>query len=293
MFWLPEGIGEVEVGHVEHEEVVQIAHNADQLKGVKKADLQVRPRRRVHAGHGRLPLDQHRQGREDQGRRRHGRAARRHRRRRAGPQRGRQEVRRPDRRRHLRHRQEGRQGTQGVPVSGRRQPGAASRRYGIQVVVAPDRVHAGHHARAPRHGQPRQQAGRPQERRAQPRGVQRRRLRGPDAGLRVPRRLPRDGVGVQARTRTHRRCSTWRSKTHQKPLVGGRPSRERRPAARVPGPILGQTSRLMAPATTRTCLVLPGGPYSKDFRAGRGGPVPRTRGGRPSERRPCGRRGDE
>ncbi|HOT23599.1 MAG TPA: saccharopine dehydrogenase C-terminal domain-containing protein [Thermoleophilia bacterium] len=36
-FWLPEGIGEVEVGHVEHEEVVQIAHNADRLKGVKKA----------------------------------------------------------------------------------------------------------------------------------------------------------------------------------------------------------------------------------------------------------------
>jgi len=36
-FWLPEGIGEVEVGHVEHEEVVQIGHNADRLKGVKKA----------------------------------------------------------------------------------------------------------------------------------------------------------------------------------------------------------------------------------------------------------------
>jgi saccharopine dehydrogenase (NAD+, L-lysine forming) len=36
-FWLPEGIGEVEVGHVEHEEVIQIAHNAARLKGVKKA----------------------------------------------------------------------------------------------------------------------------------------------------------------------------------------------------------------------------------------------------------------
>ena len=36
-FRLPEGIGEVEVGHVEHEEVIQIAHNADRLKGVKKA----------------------------------------------------------------------------------------------------------------------------------------------------------------------------------------------------------------------------------------------------------------
>ena len=39
MFWLPEGIGEVEVGHVEHEEVVQIGHNADTLKGVKKAEF--------------------------------------------------------------------------------------------------------------------------------------------------------------------------------------------------------------------------------------------------------------
>jgi len=36
-FWLPAGIGEVEVGHVEHEEVIQIARNADRLKGVKKA----------------------------------------------------------------------------------------------------------------------------------------------------------------------------------------------------------------------------------------------------------------
>ena len=36
-FWLPEGIGTVEVGHVEHEEVLQIAHNADKLKGVKRA----------------------------------------------------------------------------------------------------------------------------------------------------------------------------------------------------------------------------------------------------------------
>ena len=32
-----QGIGEVEVGHVEHEEVVQIDHDADRLKGVKKA----------------------------------------------------------------------------------------------------------------------------------------------------------------------------------------------------------------------------------------------------------------
>ncbi len=36
-FWLPEGIGTVEVGHVEHEEVLQIAHNAHLLKGVKRA----------------------------------------------------------------------------------------------------------------------------------------------------------------------------------------------------------------------------------------------------------------
>ncbi len=38
-FWLPEGIGEVEVGHVEHEEVVQIGRYADKLKGVKKAEF--------------------------------------------------------------------------------------------------------------------------------------------------------------------------------------------------------------------------------------------------------------
>lgn len=36
-FWLPEGIGDVEVGHVEHEEVIQIGRNAHRLKGVKKA----------------------------------------------------------------------------------------------------------------------------------------------------------------------------------------------------------------------------------------------------------------
>jgi saccharopine dehydrogenase-like NADP-dependent oxidoreductase len=36
-FWLPGGIGEVEVGHVEHEEVIQIGRHADKLKGVKKA----------------------------------------------------------------------------------------------------------------------------------------------------------------------------------------------------------------------------------------------------------------
>ncbi len=38
-FYLPEGIGEVEVGHVEHEEVLQIGRNADRLKGVKKAEF--------------------------------------------------------------------------------------------------------------------------------------------------------------------------------------------------------------------------------------------------------------
>jgi saccharopine dehydrogenase-like NADP-dependent oxidoreductase len=36
-FWLPGGIGQVEVGHVEHEEVVQIARNAGRLKGVRRA----------------------------------------------------------------------------------------------------------------------------------------------------------------------------------------------------------------------------------------------------------------
>lgn len=35
-FWLPEGIGTVEVAHVEHEEVIQIARNRHLFKGVKK-----------------------------------------------------------------------------------------------------------------------------------------------------------------------------------------------------------------------------------------------------------------
>jgi len=36
-FWLPEGIGEVEVGHVEHEEVIALGRNAHLLKGNRKA----------------------------------------------------------------------------------------------------------------------------------------------------------------------------------------------------------------------------------------------------------------
>ena len=36
-FWLPEGIGTVEVAHVEHEEVICIGRSAHLLKGVKKA----------------------------------------------------------------------------------------------------------------------------------------------------------------------------------------------------------------------------------------------------------------
>ena len=36
-FWLPEGIGAVEVAHVEHEEVISIGRSAAHLKGVKKA----------------------------------------------------------------------------------------------------------------------------------------------------------------------------------------------------------------------------------------------------------------
>ena len=36
-FWLPEGIGTVEVAHVEHEEVINIGRTAGLLKGVKKA----------------------------------------------------------------------------------------------------------------------------------------------------------------------------------------------------------------------------------------------------------------
>lgn len=38
-FWLPEGIGEVEVGHVEHEEVIAIGRSAHLLKGVRKASF--------------------------------------------------------------------------------------------------------------------------------------------------------------------------------------------------------------------------------------------------------------
>jgi saccharopine dehydrogenase (NAD+, L-lysine-forming) len=36
-FWLPEGIGMVEVAHVEHEEVISIGRSASLLKGVKRA----------------------------------------------------------------------------------------------------------------------------------------------------------------------------------------------------------------------------------------------------------------
>ena len=36
-FWLPEGIGTVEVAHVEHEEVISIGRSASLLKGVKRA----------------------------------------------------------------------------------------------------------------------------------------------------------------------------------------------------------------------------------------------------------------
>jgi saccharopine dehydrogenase (NAD+, L-lysine-forming) len=36
-FFLPEGIGEVEIAHVEHEEVIQLGRNAKHLKGNKKA----------------------------------------------------------------------------------------------------------------------------------------------------------------------------------------------------------------------------------------------------------------
>jgi saccharopine dehydrogenase-like NADP-dependent oxidoreductase len=37
MFFLPEGIGDVEIAHVEHEEVIQLGRNAGLLKGNKKA----------------------------------------------------------------------------------------------------------------------------------------------------------------------------------------------------------------------------------------------------------------
>ena len=67
-FFLPEGIGEVEVAHVEHEEVIHLGRNAAPAQGQQEGDLQVRPRRRVHAGHGHLPVGEHRQEGADQGR---------------------------------------------------------------------------------------------------------------------------------------------------------------------------------------------------------------------------------
>ena len=143
-FWLPEGIGEVEVGHVEHEEVIQIGRNADRLKGVKKATFKYALGDEFMQAMEIFKSVNIDKKEQDQGRRRRGRAARRDRRRRPRPERDRQEVRRPDGRRHLGDGQEGRHGARGLPLPGRRQPGvrAEVRHPGRR---RPDRLHAGHH----------------------------------------------------------------------------------------------------------------------------------------------------
>ena len=229
-FWLPEGIGEVEVGHVEHEEVIQIAHNADRLKGVKKAtfkyalgdefmqamevfrsvnidkkdkikvgDVMVAPRDVVAAA----APDPNEIGKKYVG-----------------------------------------QTAAGTYVTGKKDGKERKvylyqvadnqecvEKYGTQVVVAQTAFTPGHHPGAARQRQPRQQAGRPQERRAQPRGLQRRRLRRPHARLRVPRRPSRDGVRVQARQGPPGAARPGEVKP---PRAARRPGR--RPAMKAPGP---------------------------------------------------------
>ena len=167
MFFLPEGIGEVEIAHVEHEEVINLGRSAAPAQGQQEGHLQVRARRRVHGGHGHLQVDQHRQEEAHQGEGRRGGAARRHRRRRPRPQRDRQEVRGPDGRRHLGARQEGRHGPRDVPVPDRRQPGVRAA------------------STAPRSSSPR-----PPSRRSSPSSCW------PPASCRATRATPRRGVHV-------------------------------------------------------------------------------------------------
>ena len=197
-FWLPEGIGEVEVGHVEHEEVIQIARNADRLKGVKKAtfkyalgdefiqamevfrSVNIDKKEKIKVGNVEVsPRDMVAAAAPDPneiGKLYVGKTA-------AGT--------------YVVGKKDGMR-AQGVPLSGRRQRGMRPevRHSGRRRA---DRLHAGHHARAARQGELGQQARRPEGRRTQPRGLRRRRLRRADAGLRVPGRHARDGVRVQAR----------------------------------------------------------------------------------------------
>ena len=61
----------------------------------------------------------------------------------------------------------------------------------------------------------------------------------------------------------------------EKPLVGGRPPRERRPAARVSGPILWTNLAPRPGRWSRACLAWPpGAAHTRRLRAGRRGRVP-------------------
>ena len=222
-FWLPEGIGEVEVGHVEHEEVIQIAHNAARLKGVKKAtfkyalgdefmqamevfrsvnidkaekikvgDVMVAPRDVIAAA----APDPNEIGKQYVG-----------------------------------------QTAAGTYVTGKKDGMERKvylyqvadnkecvEKYGTQVVVAQTAFTPVITIELLAKGSLGSKPGDPTERRAQPRGLQRRRLRGPHAGLRVPRRLPRDGVRVQARTGPpdpHRPGEVGRETTRTRPVPLG------------------------------------------------------------------------
>ena len=235
-FWLPEGIGEVEVGHVEHEEVIQIAHNADRLKGVKKAtfkyalgdefmqameifrsinidkaekikvgDVMVAPRDVIAAA----APDPNEIGKKYVGQTAAGTYV-------GGKKDGK------ERKVYL------------YQVADNKE---CVEKYGTQVVVAQTALHAGHHHRAPRQGQPRQQAGRPQERR-------RTTPRPSTPTTTWPSCRPTSSPAGSSRwspstssRRTARRSSTWRSRTFDTPLP--RPAASREAA----GPLLRRLRR--------------------------------------------------
>ena len=176
-FFLPEGIGEVEIAHVEHEEVIKLGRYASTAQGQQEGHLQVRPRRRVHGGHGDLQVDQHRQEGEDQGRSgvevapRDVIAA-------AAPdpnEIGKKYVGQTAAGTWVRGKKDG-MVREVLPVPDRRQPGVRGevRHPGRRRA---DRLHAGHHARAARDRQAAGLQGQPRERRARAGGVRRRRLR--------------------------------------------------------------------------------------------------------------------
>ncbi len=241
-FFLPEGIGTVEIAHVEHEEVVSLGRSAHLLKGNKKATfkyalgdefmaaidifkstnmdkktpikvkgVEVAPRDVIAAA----APDPNEIGKKYVG-----------------------------------------QTAAGTWVKGKKD-GMAREVYLYQIADnqsasevrhpgrrRPDRLHAGHHARAHRHRQAHRPEGQPRDRRARARGVQRRRLRRPHARLRVPGRPSRDGRRVQAPPGPpvdHLRGK--REVDQQRPVRGGRPHARGRGAARRPAPSLSCASR--------------------------------------------------